>query len=1606
MKSASKVFTKGKSQYLLVWIAIPVVFLTLVILNPRAMAATPNCSPPPFWSAPTTPNVLMILDVSGSMQCSPYLPYYFQGYNSNGSAYCTPNNADSDDYPQSAYSIHRSYYGYFDSAKFYKYDPNAFSDDLSDPGGFVEVDPSTCSQVSGQNVCSEDRTVTCTSDSDCIGKGSCIDAIGGPDCISGNLLNWATMTREDILRKALIGGKHIAVTSNGDFILRSEGGRWDYTDKNLKCEISVSGGSLPYLDHTLTISDYGGTSIGTCGYLTVKATGFHIWGYSDDFFYVYQRLTGDFDVRLKVVNPPNTAYWAKTGLMARASLSSYSRQVMISATNHDGSQTIQFFKREYDGGGTNYIDYKTGYSLPVWLRLVRHGQTFQGYYSYDGSTWTAFSSYTYTSPNEMPNTIYLGIATASYSSSYGIAELDEFVCESGEGCSSDDFNDGSFDTTIWSTASVGDGDGEAIESCNTGCVVGTLTQAKIRLAVPQDERRGVLQKVLDKDKDGNTDPGSPRVGIEVFSSGYGTADREGCLRVGVTNSTLADLISAVENEPPYGGTPTRYALDEALDYFTQQNNYDYCNSNNRQYIGGIGSSLDPWYEPDPFNPGRYIGIPCRKSYIVTISDGEWNTGGDPLSITRSSHIDDLRSDLSGEQNFIHYTLFTFSTGSGGKNSLQNMAMYGGFSDLDGNSWPFDVTSYPSDSRSVGPLDLVPQCSPSNSTLPEGCKEWDKNGDGIPDKYFEASNGEELEQALTQIFEEISPTGSAGAVATVTQEIVGEDVIVRGAFDNKPNERIIWRGHLESYWPDPEGCSGYNQRTCEGITGCQWLNNRCSGTIYSFQKPENEGKFCSYPTFVGGHCLDSGEKLKNQPQRTIYTYLDNQIKFSDSTNFNTIKDYLDLDASSDFNGDGEVNDTDKRLLINWVIGSEDGDGTHMRNRNDWLLGDIVYSTPVVVGAPSLASVPRELAGQNCNCTCILGVNNDCAKRCFYCYRYQKLHRKKVVYVGANDGMLHAFVVGKWVEGDNPDTSAVENGYWTYDPDKDSEIGTELWAYIPSNLLSELKYLAKPNYGSEGGCQHRTMVDLSPSAWDVYIDHDGDGNKEWRTVIIGGERGGGDVYFAIDVTDPDSPQILWEYSVIRNMLVYKSGTYEFPFTYQDYLELKNLPLSWTTPYVKPFKFPEDMSNNYAYNLKKPMDPSDSNPGTISLNWQNRWFAIISGGVRDFSPDTWGVTWDSDDPQWQYLFRPFFLAIDIESGRNFWEPIAAHTVPNWWPQIPQPHLPESSNYIPYAIANPLVLDVFDNNGQLVTQPGAQKDGYADLIYAGDLNGNLYAIKLYRPNFDEDKLFCVDVHRTKPISSDHLHDDYFRGENQPITVTPVAAFDANKQLRVYFGTGKFDDVTATERDDKSDKESMSFYCMVEDLSPSCEGELVNIRLLNKNIMIPEYSGSNFCTSDSETHKWVTSDGQPDGNECFQCIFDFDKPGERVINSALVAGGIVFVTTFIPSDDPCKAEGTSYIYAFDYMCRPLTYNPFQNSGLNTEWLGLGANTWTPGGLPTNGKAAAIRATLGSGMPSYPVIDSSGKYLLVQTSNAKIHKIRVNLAQKPLFLKGWKEKGE
>ncbi|QJR16415.1 pilus assembly protein [Usitatibacter palustris] len=106
------------------------------------------------------------------------------------------------------------------------------------------------------------------------------------------------------------------------------------------------------------------------------------------------------------------------------------------------------------------------------------------------------------------------------------------------------------------------------------------------------------------------------------------------------------------------------------------------------------------------------------------------------------------------------------------------------------------------------------------------------------------------------------------------------------------------------------------------------------------------------------------------------------------------------------------------------------------------------------------------------------------------------RQGVLYIAANDGMLHAF---------NGDT------------------GAELWAYVPRIVMPKLHKLATANWGSA----HTFNVDGSPQVMDVFT------GSAWRTILVAGLNSGGRGFYALDVTDPATPKVLWEFCESASM-----------------------------------------------------------------------------------------------------------------------------------------------------------------------------------------------------------------------------------------------------------------------------------------------------------------------------------------------------------------------------------------------------------------------------------------------------------------------------------------
>ena len=140
--------------------------------------------------------------------------------------------------------------------------------------------------------------------------------------------------------------------------------------------------------------------------LTITAGGSDIWGTSDQFHFLYQRVAGDVDVRARVVSITAAHAWSKAGVMIRATLDPSSPHAYMLASAGKGMA----FQRRSAAGGVSTNTAGPLSAPPRWVRLVRAGALVTAYVSADGNSWTAIGSDTIA----LGATAYVGIAVTSH----------------------------------------------------------------------------------------------------------------------------------------------------------------------------------------------------------------------------------------------------------------------------------------------------------------------------------------------------------------------------------------------------------------------------------------------------------------------------------------------------------------------------------------------------------------------------------------------------------------------------------------------------------------------------------------------------------------------------------------------------------------------------------------------------------------------------------------------------------------------------------------------------------------------------------------------------------------------------------------------------------------------------------------------------------------------------------------------------------------------------------------------------------------------------------------------------------------------------------------
>ena len=143
------------------------------------------------------------------------------------------------------------------------------------------------------------------------------------------------------------------------------------------------------------------------GGFLVTGGGADIWNTADAFQFVYQTLTGDGEMIVRVASAPTSDATSKAGIMIRSTLNANAINETLVVTRSNG---IQFTSRKTTGGTTATKLALAGRSAPQWIKLIRGGTLFSAYSSMDGITWEFLGSDTLA----MSSVVLIGMAVTAH----------------------------------------------------------------------------------------------------------------------------------------------------------------------------------------------------------------------------------------------------------------------------------------------------------------------------------------------------------------------------------------------------------------------------------------------------------------------------------------------------------------------------------------------------------------------------------------------------------------------------------------------------------------------------------------------------------------------------------------------------------------------------------------------------------------------------------------------------------------------------------------------------------------------------------------------------------------------------------------------------------------------------------------------------------------------------------------------------------------------------------------------------------------------------------------------------------------------------------------
>ena len=485
------------------------------------------------------------------------------------------------------------------------------------------------------------------------------------------------------------------------------------------------------------------------------------------------------------------------------------------------------------------------------------------------------------------------------------------------------------------------------------------------------------------------------------------------------------------------GTPLRRGLDDVGQY--------YCRADDK----------GPWDSTPGTDDADDGCLACRNSYTILMTDGYWSEGSsyEARSFTRRANVDDhngpeIDNPVFGGEDYQYTPEHPFRDGY--SNTLADVAMYYWNRDLvttiankvpvslfDEAYWQHMVTFTVGlvDSGSLDPATDLPGLEAGttnwqNPTSDDRYKVddlWHASLNSRGD-FFSATNPVEFSDKLMSLLTALvqRKNGTAAAIATNSTSLVDTTLIYQAKYDSSD-----WSGELIAYKINSDGSVGDVEWTAED-----------NGSIPAY----GSRKIYTWDGIAGVQFIWAN--LTATQKSALYSA-----------------------------ADGETEETGQDRL-NWLRGDqskEEGQtGGYLRTRSR-ILGDIVNSDPFVAGATDFGY--EDLPS---------GVDGQSSYAEFLTY---KGSLSKMVYIGSNDGMLHAF---------------------------DAATGLEKFAYVPGEIFDKLTDLTDPDY------THQYYVDGSPYVGDAYI------NGGWKSVLVGTLGAGGRSIFAVNVSDPDNCAVLWEFT----------------------------------------------------------------------------------------------------------------------------------------------------------------------------------------------------------------------------------------------------------------------------------------------------------------------------------------------------------------------------------------------------------------------------------------------------------------------------------------------